>query len=98
MSSSTASTSTNIPKPKLNPTPSGANAASNSNSVALDGLISKHAFAEDLDRSLSAIKREEHEKRVRALRKELDYIANTNWQFDKVHATAEQPADPLAKL
>lgn len=53
----------------------------------LDGLVSKHSFPEDLEKGLANVRKDDHEKRVKALRKELDYIASTEWQF--------QPADSL---
>ncbi len=43
--------------------------------------MSKHSFAEDLDKALESIKKEEHERRVKNLRKELDFLASTDWQF-----------------
>ena len=51
-------------------------------SVTADALVSRHAFNEDLDKAKEAIKREEHDKRIKTLRKELDYLAKTNWQFE----------------
>ena len=49
----------------------------------LEALIAKHSFPQDLDKALAQLRAEDHEKRVKGLRKELDYIANTNWMYEK---------------
>ena len=49
-------------------------------------LLAKHGFNEDLEKAKEAFKREEHEKRVKGLRKELDHLAKTNWQYEPVES------------
>ena len=47
----------------------------------MDNLVTRHSFPDDVKKSYNSMKREEHEKRVKNLRKELDYINKTAWQF-----------------
>lgn len=47
-------------------------------------LMAKLWFDQNVESSLSILKREEHEKRLRDLRKELDYIADTDWKYSPV--------------
>ena len=63
------------------------NAASNS---AVEGLVSKHLFPEELDRAVDSVRREEHEKRIKELRKELDYLNDTAWKFQKGDGSHQQ--------
>ncbi len=56
--------------------------SSSSSSSKLEAFINKHSFPEELERSYKSVRKEEHEKHVRGLRKELDYIANTNWMYE----------------
>lgn len=53
----------------------------------LEALIAKHSFPEDLDKALQQLRREDHEKRIKALRQELDHIQATQWQFEGPSAT-----------
>ena len=39
---------------------------------------------QDLEKSRKAVTKEENEKRVKALRKELDHIQSTNWMYEPV--------------
>lgn len=39
---------------------------------------------QDLEKSRKAVAKEENEKRVKSLRKELDHIQSTNWMFESV--------------
>ena len=44
----------------------------------------RHSFPDDVSKAQAAVKKEEHLKRMKSLRKELDYIDKTAWQFDPV--------------
>jgi len=50
----------------------------------IDNLITRHSFPEDVSKSLTTITKEEHIKRVKNLRKELDYVERTNWQYEPI--------------
>ena len=80
-----SSTRGSLPKPVLN-SPAQLEAASesstsSSNSAQMDNLLTKLLFPEELEKSQKQVKKEEHKKRLQNLRKELDYINSTNWQF-----------------
>ena len=47
----------------------------------MDTLITKLSFPDELDKSRKQVSKEEHKKRLQNLRKELNYINSTNWQF-----------------
>jgi len=68
--------------------PTGLNAetvgASISSSSAIDGFIQRHSFPDDVSKALSSVQREEHVRRMKNLRKELEYIDKTNWQFEPI--------------
>ncbi|XP_063603048.1 uncharacterized protein LOC134779016 isoform X1 [Penaeus indicus] len=44
-------------------------------------LMAKLWFDHNVESSLSSLKKEEHEKRTKDLRKQLEYIADTNWKY-----------------
>ena len=44
----------------------------------------RHSFPDDVSKAQAAVKKEEHLKRMKSLRKELDYIDKTAWMFDPV--------------
>ena len=48
---------------------------------SMEAIVNKHLFPEELDKFMNNMRKEEHEKRIKALRKELDYIAETDWKF-----------------
>ena len=50
----------------------------------IEGLITRHSFPDDVAKAQAAVKKEEHQKRMKSLRKELDFIDKTSWQFDPV--------------
>jgi hypothetical protein len=81
-----SSTRGSLPKPVLNSpaqleAASESSATSSSNSAQMDNWLTKLLFPEELDKSQKQVKKEEHKKRLQNLRKELDYINSTNWQF-----------------
>lgn len=47
-------------------------------------VMAKLWFDHNVESSLSSLKKEEHEKRTRDLRKQLDYITDTNWKYPPV--------------
>lgn len=76
-----ASVTTNNPADNVNA--AGAPAiASNGGSNKMNSLIDKHVFNHVVDNSHKALEKEEHEKRLKELKKELDYINNSNWMFE----------------
>ena len=46
--------------------------------------ISRHSFPDDVSKSLASVAKEEHQRRMKALRKELDYLDKTAWQFEPI--------------
>ncbi|KAK7024612.1 hypothetical protein SK128_001692 [Halocaridina rubra] len=47
-------------------------------------VMAKLWFDHNVESSLASLKKEEHEKRMRDLRKQLDHIADTNWKYSLV--------------
>ncbi|XP_076031487.1 uncharacterized protein LOC143019591 [Oratosquilla oratoria] len=47
----------------------------------MSSLMAKLWFDHNVEMSLSSLKKDEHEKRMKELRKELDYISDTNWRY-----------------
>ncbi|XP_050701565.1 homeobox protein MOX-2-like isoform X2 [Eriocheir sinensis] len=47
-------------------------------------VMAKLWFDHNVEYSLSSLKKEEHEKRTRDLRKQLEYISDTNWKYSPV--------------
>ena len=47
-------------------------------------IPSRHSFPDDVSKKLSEVQKEEHNKRMKNLRKELEYIDKTNWQFEPI--------------
>ncbi|XP_068212927.1 putative cyclin-dependent serine/threonine-protein kinase DDB_G0272797/DDB_G0274007 [Palaemon carinicauda] len=47
-------------------------------------LMAKLWFDHNVESSLRDLKKEEHEKRMRDLRKQLEHIADTNWKYSPV--------------
>ena len=76
-----SSTRGSLPKPVLNSPAQLEASESSSNSAQMDNLLTKLLFPEELEKSQKQVKKEEHKKRLQNLRKELDYINSTNWQF-----------------
>lgn len=77
-----SSTRGSLPKPVLNSPAQLEASESSSNSAQMDNLLTKLLFPEELEKSQKQVKKEEHKKRLQNLRKELDYINSTNWQFN----------------
>lgn len=50
----------------------------------IEGLVTRHSFPDDVAKAQAAVKKEEHLKRVKSLRKELDYIEKTAWMYEPV--------------
>lgn len=48
----------------------------------IEGLITRHSFPDDVAKAQASVKKEEHQKRLKSLRKELDYLEKTAWQFE----------------
>ena len=53
---------------------------------------------QDLEKSRKAVTKEENEKRVKALRKELDHIQSTNWMYEPVDKLTGQWRNVLLPL
>ncbi|KAK3861404.1 hypothetical protein Pcinc_032628 [Petrolisthes cinctipes] len=66
------------------PTDVGCGQGSATSPDHMSTLMAKLWFDQNVESSLSALKREEHEKRLRDLRKELDYITDTDWKYSPV--------------
>lgn len=47
-------------------------------------LMAKLWFDHNVESSLRDLKKEEHEKRIRDLRKQLEYLVDTNWKYSPV--------------
>ena len=47
----------------------------------MDTLITKLSFPDELEKIRKQVAKEDHKKRLQNLRKELNYINSTNWQF-----------------
>lgn len=79
-----ASSRGGLPKPVLySPAQQQEASESSSSSAQMDTLIQKLSFPDDLEKSRKQVSKDEHKKRLQNLRKELDYINSTNWQFLK---------------
>lgn len=57
----------------------------------METLISRHSFPEDLEKSSQMTRREEHEKRLKSLKKELNFIDETAWQFESIEKLTGHP-------
>ena len=44
----------------------------------------RHSFPDDVAKSLVSVTKDEHQKRMKSLRKELEYIDKTEWQFEPI--------------
>lgn len=53
-----------------------------SNSNQMEALVTRYYW--ELDKAHEQMKREEHEKRLKSLRKELDWIASTQWMYPQI--------------
>ena len=92
--------STPVPNPPVFSTPSqlehhieqSSNAASTPEdgsietptSNQMEALVTRYYYHQELDKAHDQMKREEHEKRLKSLRKELDWIASTQWMYSPV--------------
>ena len=47
-------------------------------------VLFRHSFPDDVSKSLSSVAKEEHQRRMKSLRKELDYLDKTAWQFEPI--------------
>lgn len=50
----------------------------------MSNIMAKLWFDHNVEYALSSLKKEEHEKRTRDLRKQLEYISDTNWKYSPV--------------
>ena len=48
----------------------------------VEALVTKHLFPEELERAVASVSREEHDKRIKNLRKELDQLEKTAWRYE----------------
>ena len=44
----------------------------------------RHSFPDDVSKAQTSVQREEHAKRMKSLRKELEYLDKTNWQYEPI--------------
>jgi len=56
---------------------------SNTGSV-LDNFITRHSFREDVSKSLASVGKEEHQRRMKSLRKEVEQLEKTAWQYEPI--------------
>ena len=55
-----------------------------STSNQMETLVTRYYYHQELDKAHEQMKREEHEKRLKSLRKELDWIASTQWMYPPI--------------
>ena len=74
--------------PSVVPSTSAAAASSSSTGGAtesqMETLLSRFHFHQELDRAHQLSKKEEHNKRIKNLRKELDHLSSTEWQYTPI--------------
>lgn len=73
---STNLNSSNTPKPT-----SSRYSGTRANRDQMQGVVAKLWFDHNLESSLSSLEKDEHNKRIKDLRKQLEYIADTNWKY-----------------
>ena len=81
MASGSAGSGAGGNKPMMKPIFSSPGQLDSVDTGSMEAMINKHLFPEELDKFMKNMKKDEHEKRIKALRKELDYIADTDWKF-----------------
>lgn len=62
----------------------GMGASSLASGSLIDNLITRHSFPDDVSKAQTSVQREEHAKRMKSLRKELEYLDKTNWQYEPI--------------
>lgn len=50
----------------------------------MEALVTRYYYHQELDKAHEQMKREEHEKRLKSLRKELDWISSTQWMYTPI--------------
>lgn len=50
----------------------------------MEALVTRYYYHQELDKAHEQMKREEHEKRLKAIRKELDWISSTQWMYTPI--------------
>lgn len=50
----------------------------------MEALVTRYYYHQELDKAHEQMKREEHEKRLKSLRKELDWISSTQWMYSPI--------------
>lgn len=50
----------------------------------MEALVQRYIYHQELDKAHEQMKREEHEKRIKSLRKELDWIASSQWMYTPI--------------
>ena len=63
---------------------SGNSKSTSNNSDQMLTLVAKLWFEHNLESSLSSLEKDEHEKRLKDLRKQIEYISETNWKYSSV--------------
>lgn len=64
---------------------SGSGSSSGSDGSGMDNLMSRHLFPDDVDKSYELMYKEEHEKRLKNLRKELEEnLESTAWRYQNI--------------
>ncbi|CAB4060402.1 unnamed protein product [Lepeophtheirus salmonis] len=56
----------------------------------LELIMARHFFPDDVEKSLRAMQKEEHVKRLKNLRKSLEGLQKTQWQFTPINKLTGQ--------
>ena len=59
-------------------------ASDTSTTNQMEALVTRYYYHQELDKAHEQMKREEHEKRIKSLRKELDWISSTQWMYSPI--------------
>ena len=46
--------------------------------------MARHSFRDDVSKSLASVGKEEHQRRMKTLRKELSHLDKTAWQYQPI--------------
>jgi len=82
-SSGPGSPSTSSSGPAAATNSSGA-AGPAANTQAMDTLLTRHHFQLELERSTQQTNKEEHNKRLKNLRKTVEHLSKTEWKFTSI--------------
>ena len=50
----------------------------------MEALVTRYYYHQALDKEHEQMKQEEHDKRLKSLRKELDWISSTQWMYTSI--------------